>query len=682
MADIEQLKRALINADAAGDTAAATALAGEIRRMMGQQAAPEPVDPLRAKAEEMAAQIEAAKGKAGAGELFINQFTGGLLDKVSGLAAGLPYILPGGESFSDRYKIGSMAQQIREDRAREDSGALGTAAEIGGALSMGGLAKAPAAASWLGRIAQTAKEGAVLGGLSGAGNSEADSLAGTLGDATLSAGLSAGMGGALQGGLEVAKPLVGGMVRSGRALVDMNSNEATRAAKRVTDALAQDGLTPQKAIGRMQRADTALINVGGKSDDGLMRLARGVHTKPGVGSNIIGRGLDAQQKASSGKAVEAITDALGGADKTFNKRLAEMTRARAARANVVYEKAFRQNFKNGHSMVFDDLQSRIPSEAMRNALKIARAEGRPFGQQLVAALSDDAPVQFLRKPSLREWHYIQRGLRSAKEKAFREGVGEVGVAYKNLHEELLKAMDTANPTYGMARTAYATESQMMEALKQGRELMRPANMNNLDAFADDFATLSKPEKEMVRIGLARGLEDLVQSTPDAAGNVVRKIFGTPQKRAAIRSVFESDSAFRRFEVKMNRMAKELRNFALIRTQSVTADKGSDAAAISGIQDAADAAFSAVRGQPVTAMMQGLRRLIGSMGGVDDKVGEQIARILMEKDPGLVMKALSPSVKANVKREAQDAIRQLVFERARALAIGGSVAASSTLATAQ
>jgi hypothetical protein len=74
---------------------------------------------------------------------------------------------------------------------------------------------------------------------------------------------------------------------------------------------------------------------------------------------------------------------------------------------------------------------------------------------------------------------------------------------------------------------------------------------------------------MVRVGLSRGLQDMVEGTPDAAGDVVRKIFGTKAKRAAIRSVFNSDSEFRKFESELAKIAKETESFRYVRTGSKT-----------------------------------------------------------------------------------------------------------------
>src|SRR5690606_5340691 len=142
------------------------------------------------------------------------------------------------------------------------------------------------------------------------------------------------------------------------------------------------------------------------------------------------------------------------------------------------------------SMVFDDLAQRIPGEAVRNAQRIAKAEGRDFGEQLIASIDDMGNVTFRRAPSLREWHYIQRGLRAAADNAYRSGVGEVGAAYKALHKEILNAMDEASPLYRKARRQYSSQSDMIDAIQRGREILNPSTTRNVDALADELASMS------------------------------------------------------------------------------------------------------------------------------------------------------------------------------------------------
>jgi len=633
---------------------------------------------IRQRAEAMADQYEKVRGQTGAGDLLKNAFTLGLGDKMTGVMQGVGDLLTGG-SFGEGYKVGSMSEQILEERARQRSGNLGTAAEIGGSLLTGSLLRAPAAATAFGRIGQAAKEAATLGAVQGAGDSEATNVGGILGDAAMGGVVGGALGGGLGATIEMAKPLV----RGGRAMLgavqNVGRNPQQKAAERVMQVLSDDGVSLNKAIGRMERGGISLLDA---ADENAMGLTRTAAARPGPGRTTITKALDKQQAESAGKLTGMVNSALGGGDETFNVRLARMIRERGKTANVAYDEAFKRNYGASHSLKFDRLAQRLPPEAVTNARKIAQAEGRPFGEQLVASIDDAAGVQFRRTPSLREWHYIQRGLRTAKDKAYRDGVGEVGTAYKNLHREILDAMDDANPYYKAARKMYASESELVEALKMGREVMKKNNLDNVDELATTFAQLSKPEKEMVRAGLSRGLEDLIASTPSEAGDVAKKIFGTPQKRAAIKAVFGNDTEFRKFQQRVMLMSKQAKNYRAIRGNSTTSPREAEREAFSAINDLAGGLVDVARGTPVNATMKGLSKLLSNLGGMDDQVAAQVAKIMVSQDPNFVTQALSKAKSRAASRQINNELMRRVESILRAGGVAGGAAIGASVAQAQ
>jgi hypothetical protein len=652
--------------------------------------APE-MDPITQKATALADYQEKIGFGKGSGDLFINQFGFGLQDKIDGVAGavggGLTRLGLGkeqpwtGASLAEDYAISRRATEILEQRAKERTGALGTAAEIGGAILTGTALRAPAAATAGARILQTGKEAAKLGTIQGAGNSEAESLTGVAGDALTSGALSAVLGAGLQGGLEVARPLIKGATAVGRSVRGLTDNTDARAARRVAQALEADNMTAGKAAGRMQRGGSSLINV---ADENTMGLGRAAAARPGPGRTMMNRSLDAQQATRATRAMDAVGDGLSSnAAQPFNRQVASMIQQRGAQANKAYQAAFNQNFSKGHSMAFDSLQKRVPAEAMRNALKVAQAEGRPFGQQLVASIDDaTGNVTFRRAPSIEEWHYIQRGLRSSMDSAYRSGAGEVGTAYKSLHRELLNAMDAANPTYKMARQAYATQSQLLDALNRGREIMKPAILNNLDQLADDFTRLSKPEQDMMRLGLSRALEDSISSTPDQAGNVINKIFGTPQKRAAIKTLFKNDTAFRKFEMQMRQLAKEAGVFKNIRTGSRTSFVDAEKEAASNVDEVASSLMD-MAARPVNATLRGLSKLLVGRGNMDPETAARVAQILVSEDPSFVMRALSAQTNTRAGQQAFDQLMSRAFRAVRGgTAALGAAAGSQAITSGQ
>jgi hypothetical protein len=630
-------------------------------------------DPNEVRAQMRADQIEKFRGPSGASDLFGNSFTLGLQDKVAGLAGGVQGMISG-QGFSQGYDIGRRSQEILEERARQRSGGLGTAAELAGAVGTGVLAKAPAAATALGRVFQTGKEAALLGAGQGFGDSTADSLSGMAGDALMGGAMGGALGGTLGAGMEIGRGVFNAGRAAARGLGGLLDDPAGRAARKVTKALADDSVTPAQAAARMAKRDTALINT---ADENLLGLGRAAAAKPGAGRKTLNKALDAQQKASQGKVLAAVNETLGGNSSVpFNRRVANMITQRSSNGQKLYDAAFKRNFGKAFPAKLNALQDRIPGEAVRNAMKIAQTEGRPFGQQLIASIDDMGNVAFSRAPSLREWHYIQRGLRSAADSAYRNGVGEVGTAYKNLHRQILDAMDEVSPIYKQARKAYASQSDMIDAIRRGREILLPSNAKNVDALADDIARMSKAEKEMLQIGLARQMQDMLEATPDAAGDMVKKIFGNAAKRNAIRAAFDNDSAFRAFQTKMTNLGKEAKSFQYIRTGSRTSfvDAEKQGAGVLG-----EAAAAVVDTASTGGMNTTIRGAVKLLSGMDEGVAAEVAKILVERDPNAVLRALTPAQNRLNNQAARDALLAKAAPIARALTVGGSGYAGSQIA---
>lgn len=629
------------------------------------------------KAIEKADQKEAFRGQAGSGELFGNSFVMGLQDKVAGLAGGVGGLF-NGEGFSQGYNTSRRAQEIVEERARERSGGAGQIAEVGGALATGALLKAPQAASFLGRIGQTAKESGKLGLIQGGGDTEKTDLPGVATDIAMSGATGFSLGAGLGSAVEAGR----GIVRGGRAIAQgvgsIADNEAGRAGRKVSQALANDGVTPSQAAARMSTRDTALINVG---DENLLGLGRAAAAKPGEGRKLMTKAMDAQQKGSQDRVMTAVNQSLGqNSPMSFNMRVAKMVEDRSSKANAMYEPAFAKNFANGHSLKFDNIAKRVPGEAVRNAQRIAHAEGRPFGEQLIASISDDGAVAFKRAPSLREWHYIQRGLRSATDAAYKGGVGEVGTAYKSLHRELLGAMDEASPLYRSARKAYASQSDLLEALNRGREILTPQTTRNVDSLADEIAGMSASEREMMQIGLARQMQDMLQATPDAAGDMVKKIFGNQAKRSAIRAAFGNDTKFRAFEAEMARAAKEAKSFQYIRQGSRTSIVDAEKSAAGIASEAAGAVADIAGGGGVNLTLRATAKMLKDMGGMDEGVASEVAKILISRDPNLVVNALQPSTARMNNQAARTELMRKVGEITRALKVGVASSGSADFVT--
>lgn len=119
----------------------------------------------------------------------------GLADEAAGVGRGLSYLAQG-RSPIEGYRLGRDADRLRQERAREEMGYLGTGIEIGGGLlSANPRTVIAPLTSRTATILQGAKGGAVGGGVGGFGYGEG--AEGSVANALLGAGAGAAVGGGI-----------------------------------------------------------------------------------------------------------------------------------------------------------------------------------------------------------------------------------------------------------------------------------------------------------------------------------------------------------------------------------------------------------------------------------------------------------------------------------------------------
>lgn len=180
----------------------------------------------------------------------------------------------------------------------------------------------------------------------------------------------------------------------------------------------------------------------------------------------------------------------------------------------------------------------------------------------------------------------------------------------------------------------------------------------------------------MQIGLARQMQDLLTGTPDAAGDMVKKVFGTKAKRDAIRAVFGNDSKFRAFETKMMNLSKEAKSFHYIRQGSRTSIIDAEKQAAGIASEAAGAIADVASGSGVNLTLRATAKMLKDMGGMDEGVAREVAKILVSKDPDFVMRALSPSMQ----RQQGQALRTELMRKIDAIMRAGKIGAASNTAS--
>jgi hypothetical protein len=414
MATIEELSRALIAADKAGDAQAAKVLAGEITRLRGV-AAPMNVDP--------------TEGMSG-----LDKFRAGMGKAFYDVARGAGQVV----GLVDREDV---AESRKRDAALMRSGA-GLAGNIAG--NVGALlptAFIPGAAT----IPGAAAIGAASGFLQPS-TSTGETLMNTgIGGIAAPAAILAGRG--ISAAYQGAKGLVEPMTRQGQE----------RIAARVLQASATN---PERAAANARNArplvsgsQPTLAQVA--DDPGLAQLERTILNNPEAAPALQQR-FAAQRAARMG----AVAD-VAGTDDYYNA----IKEGRRIFANEDYAKAIQQGIDPDMAKaVGPQLQSLLerPSiqSAQRDAIRLAKENGINLAESPAG--------------SLEGLDWVKKALDNQISKAAVPGssIGKEELrALLQTKDDLMKTMELLAPGYKEANDAYAAMSRQVNSMDVARSLM-------------------------------------------------------------------------------------------------------------------------------------------------------------------------------------------------------------------
>lgn len=468
-----------------------------------------------------------------------------------------------GQQARDKYRERDAA--VSADRpgyfmGGELAGAIGT-----GALTMGSASPSAlmAGKGLIPRMATGAAEGAAYGAAYGAGGA----TEGKRTSGALAGGVAGGIGGAVM-------PAIGAGVRKGAEKIVSGYRHLTNPTRAAQSEIAQAMMRDARSSGHaLREGDMAVARMNGQpvmnadmGGESTRMLARTAANKNPEVWGAIDRATSDRFATQGNRAVSLLNRVTNGA--VDDVAIRDGLEAAARKANKgAYDAAYAFNFGKSHPMVLDQIQERIPAAAVRNALRVAKAEGRPFGEQLIASIDDAGDrVVFRRAPSLREWDYIQRGLRSATDQAYRSGAGEVGTSYRSLRKELLGVLDEANPYFKKARQGAAKAFGAEDALDAGRQFAK-SSRNTLE-MQKAIKDMNKSEKELFASGFASELIDKIKSTRDRS-NVITAVFGNQESRQKMVMAFGENKAreietFVRIEGAMDMLRGALGNSSTVR----------------------------------------------------------------------------------------------------------------------
>jgi hypothetical protein len=598
MATVDQLLQAAKQAEAAGNEDDVRIILQEIKRMRSQQA------PERAPVEKPKATTSGAVRTLAQGILL------GFGDEAEAYVR---------STFSGQDRDELLAE-IRKDIAQYGAARpkTATALEIGGAvlpsLIPAGLvargAMAGAGAAGLGATAaRGAAAGAVEGGIAGFGAGEGG-LAPRLESAATGAALGGALGGAVPfaaaGAADIGRRALDGLGLSGA------QRARTLAERRVGKALEREGLTPETAMGTLERAQAA-----------------GAPMMPAdIGEATRGAAYAAQAVPSARRT--GVLEALTERSVEQGSRIADTTAEKMDAAGAygldylddIYESAS-EKFKPLYEAADVDVSSepfrkyanrRVFKDAFRAIQSRADTLGEAPIKDLETALASDVvPTSYLQK--------IAQGL----DRVIAQNTDTVTGKLNDRAKDVLTVRNEFKSVLGDLNEAYAkADSQFADMMDLRRAFDVGDAFEKLDPqqFSRKVKAMTPDEVEAMKVGMITRIRNIASGSDRT--DYVQRLFGSPKRREALKQAFPSEQAFNNFESYMNAEAAIQRTQRRVLGGSDTqrniqemAEQGVDPATLLQL-------MTGGRGE---AVRQAAGALSSRMQGIGAPVAEQMSDIL-------------------------------------------------------
>lgn len=554
----------------------------------------------------------------GVGRRFLQGGTFGFADELlAGAQTPIEMIRRGTINPAEGYRYAKAREDALLQDARDNTGALGTAAEIAGGVITGSPIRgaSPAPTSVLQNIGQTAKAGATYGAIAGAG--EGSGVTDRLGRALVGGTI----GGVVGGAIPAASAALSGPMSAVRAMI----NPRGVAENQMGRILAESGRSADDVANAVRQAAQEGQGVYTVADDlgnAGQRALSTVTRAPGAGRQQAVEFLE-QRQAGQGSRVGDILDEGLGATKTAAALKAQQEAARRAEADALYGAARDEAVPvdvSGALQIADDFLrpgvnkvanpgSGIADDSVEGAVRRARSflsDGRSNLTDFDSVLRAKVEIQNLIDKSSPSVQRVLTPLRNAVD----------------------DALERAAPsTYGAARNAYRSASKGIEAIDTGRAM---AARGRPDDTIAAYRGMAQNEQAGARTGYANTLLEKVERSPTGT-NVVRPLTAEKYQReiAELSGPNAQDVA--------RKLAREQTMFET-RGQALggsrTADNLADAETMGVDPGILAALFS---GNVMSAGGQAFRRAMTNLSGYTPAVREELAGMLLQRglDPKIV-----------------------------------------------
>ena len=536
-------------------------------------------------------------------------------------------------------EIGTALERVAQSEYSQENPLRSAAYQVGGAMLPSLVTKRPGPSSTLGQMGLAG----VFGATSGIGESEAELFSPETGKEALT-----GTGIALAS-VPVAKGLGFVAGKGYRSAVSAMFDNPQRMGVDQSRAMIREALGAD--AGGVDEAIKMILDKAGKpytlADIGPNTRAYldAVNQLPGPGKQAAKTFLEDRDKGLLKRLTSDMQVAFGSKAAYFDEFNA-LKEARSTIGGKLYGAALPRPVEI--TTEFTELLQR-PSmkQAYDRAVNLAQEQGIKLPKVQISAegklVTDKGlPVSNIDTTFM---HYMKMGLDDLiyNGKSPTSGIGSTQLgAIKQTRGAFIDLLDTSNPAYKRARNYWANDTAVLDAMNEGRTIFskKPAD---LEALLNDVKTMSKSEKDALRLGTMQSLLDRLggaqtgDTMVSAVGNPAMDILKNPKNVRIIRATFDTDEAGKNA---YNKFMSNLMSEVEMKTTSKVVLQGSQTAgrteAIRVIKEGAQ------RELPVISMAQfvtrALQRDFADMGDQQLKAtASEIARVLTTSDPTKLQK---------------------------------------------
>lgn len=474
---------------------------------------------------------------------------------MAGLGTPIEMFKHGTFNPAEGYRYAKAREDLALENARKDTGALGTAAEIGGGI-MSGSALARGGIGLLGRLAPNAGLGAKTAASAtdaalygtAAGLGEGNTLAERGQNALIGGGTGALLGGVAPGALKLAGAIAAPVVSNLRARI----NPAGYAQNQVARAISESGQSPQdlaNAVSRAAQEGQGEFTLADAMGSPGSRMLSTVTRAPGQGRTEAVNFMDTRQ-AGQGRRVSNILAEGFDAPETAARTETRLTAARDAASDVNYDAA-----RAGAGPVDVSRAIRRIDQTIRPGVNQIVQPTNIAPDSVEAALANVRSRLTDGRSNLTDFESLQRvrgDLSDAIESARRAGANNKARLLSQVMTEMDVAMERASPGFMAANRTHAQASRAIDAVDVGRQA---AMRGRTEDIVPAFRAMPAEQQQAFRSGYVDPLIQQVQ------GGAVGANKARPFTSDAFRTEAAAVAPMRTGNQMTQRLARENQMFA-------------------------------------------------------------------------------------------------------------------------